>query len=56
MYRDQRRLTIGFYTGDGLVEITPAMKRGVLEAKTLLQQMGHSVSCFEVLIAFVDIL
>ncbi|EYC43757.1 hypothetical protein Y032_0481g2249 [Ancylostoma ceylanicum] len=48
MFSSQEKLRIGFYTHDGFVTPTPANQRAVLEAKQILEDLGHTVVSFRV--------
>ena len=44
MYSSKRKLRIGYYTEDGELPLFPGCERAVMEAKSLLEQIGHEVS------------
>lgn len=48
VYESKRKLRIGYYTYDGYVPCIPSVERGVLEAKSALESMGHTLVSFEV--------
>ncbi|KAK5973892.1 Fatty-acid amide hydrolase 1 [Trichostrongylus colubriformis] len=48
MYSSQKKLRIGYYTTDGFVTPTPANQRAVLEAKKILEGLGHTLVPFQV--------
>lgn len=48
VFESTRALRIGYYTYDGYVHCIPGVERGVLEAKTALENMGHMLVPFEV--------
>ncbi|KHJ99293.1 Amidase [Oesophagostomum dentatum] len=48
MYSSKKSLRIGFYTHDGFVTPTPANQRAVLEAKKILEGLGHKLIPFRV--------
>ncbi|PIO53260.1 hypothetical protein TELCIR_25412, partial [Teladorsagia circumcincta] len=43
MFSSQKKLRIGFYTTDGFITPTPANQRAVLEAKKILEDLGHTL-------------
>ena len=44
MYKESRKLTIGYYVDDGFFAAVPAMQRAVLETVEKLHKKGHTVS------------
>ncbi|KAL6738195.1 hypothetical protein Aduo_011767 [Ancylostoma duodenale] len=46
MFSSQKKLRIGFYTHDGFVTPAPANQRAVLEAKKILENLGHTLVPF----------
>lgn len=43
VFESKEKLKIGFYLQDGFFHAVPAMERGVLEAKEILERHGHEV-------------
>ncbi|KAK6047397.1 Amidase [Cooperia oncophora] len=48
MFSSEKKLRIGFYTTDGFITPTPANQRAVLEAKKVLEGLGHTLVPFQV--------
>ncbi|CAJ0602836.1 unnamed protein product [Cylicocyclus nassatus] len=46
MFNSEKKLRIGFYTHDGFITPTPANQRAVLEAKKILEDLGHTLVPF----------
>jgi hypothetical protein len=43
VYKDKRKLKIGYFINDGFFNVVPAMERAVLEVKVALESNGHEV-------------
>ncbi|ETN68935.1 Amidase [Necator americanus] len=48
MFNSQKKLRIGFYTHDGFVTPAPANQRAVIEAKKILESLGHTLVPFSI--------
>lgn len=47
LFENEKKLVIGYYDNDGVMEAVPACKRAVQMAKAILEARGHRLVKFE---------